>query len=34
MSEAEDHWRSSLESLLTRGMKGVRRIVSDQHSAQ
>jgi hypothetical protein len=32
MSEAEAHWRSFLESLLRRGMKGVRRIVSDQHS--
>jgi transposase-like protein len=32
LSEAEVHWRSFLESLLTRGMKGVQCIVSDQHS--
>ncbi len=32
LSEAEVHWRSFLENLLTRGMKGVQCIVSDQHS--
>jgi len=32
LSEAEVHWRSFLESLLTRGLKGVQCIVSDQHS--
>jgi transposase-like protein len=32
MSEAEVHWRPFLESLLTRGMKGVQCIASDQHS--
>lgn len=32
LSEAEVHWRSFLESLLSRGMTGVQFIVSDNHS--
>jgi len=32
LSEAEVHWRSFLESLVARGMKGVRLFVSDDHS--
>jgi len=32
LSEAEVHWRAFLESLVDRGMKGVRLIVSDDHS--
>lgn len=32
LSEAEVHWRSFLESLIERGMKGVRLIVSDDHA--
>lgn len=32
LSEAEVHWRSFLESLLSRGMTGVQFIVSDDHS--
>jgi transposase-like protein len=32
LSEAKVHWRSFLENLLTRDMKGVQCIVSDQHS--
>jgi transposase-like protein len=31
-SEAEVHWRSFLDSLITRGMRGVRLIVSDDHA--
>jgi len=32
VSEAEIHWRLFLQSLLDRGMSGVRFIVSDAHS--
>jgi transposase-like protein len=32
LSEAEVHWRSFLESLVARGMRGVSYIVSDDHS--
>ena len=32
LSEAEVHWRSFLESLVTRGMRGVAFIVSDDHA--
>lgn len=32
LSEAEVHWRTFLESLIERGMKGVRLIVSDDHA--
>ena len=32
LSEAETHWREFLESLLTRGMKGVRHVTSDHHA--
>jgi len=32
LSEAEVHWRAFLESLLKRGMRGVRFVVSDDHS--
>ena len=32
LSEAEVHWRSFLESLQRRGMKGVELIVSDDHA--
>jgi transposase-like protein len=32
LSETELHWRSFLECLCTRGLKGVQCIVSDQHS--
>lgn len=31
LSEAEVHWRSFLEHLQSRGMKGLRLIVSDDH---
>ncbi|MCP5115475.1 MAG: IS256 family transposase [bacterium] len=31
LSEAEVHWRAFLESLLARGMRGVRFVVSDDH---
>ena len=31
LSEAEVHWRSFLESLVARGLRGVRYIVSDDH---
>lgn len=31
ISEAETHWRSFLESLLERGLKGVDLIISDDH---
>jgi transposase-like protein len=31
LSEAEVHWRAFLESLLKRGMRGVRFVVSDDH---
>jgi len=32
LSEAEVHWRQFLESLQTRGLHGVRLIVSDNHA--
>jgi len=32
LSEAEAHWRSFLEALLSRGMQGVKLIISDAHS--
>lgn len=32
LSEAEVHWRSFFESLVARGLKGVRLITSDDHS--
>ena len=32
LSEAEVHWRAFLESLLKRGMHGVRFVVSDDHA--
>lgn len=31
-SEAEVHWRSFLDSLIARGLRGVRFIVSDDHA--
>lgn len=32
LSEAEVHWRHFLESLIRRGLKGVKLIVSDDHA--
>jgi transposase-like protein len=32
LSEAEVHWRRFLESLVTRGLNGIKLIVSDAHS--
>ena len=32
LSEQEVHWRSFLESLVARGMKGIRVIISDDHA--
>lgn len=32
LSEAEVHWRNFLETLIDRGLHGVRMIVSDDHS--
>jgi transposase-like protein len=32
LSEAEVHWRAFLESLVTRGLRGVEFIVSDDHA--
>jgi len=32
LSEAEVHWRSFLESLVARGMHGVRLVTSDSHA--
>jgi transposase-like protein len=32
LSEAEVHWRSFLQSLIHRGMRGVRCVVSDDHA--
>jgi transposase-like protein len=32
LSEAEIHWRSSLESLTQRGLSGVELITSDDHA--
>jgi putative transposase len=31
LSEAEVHWRSFLDSLIKRGLKGIRLIISDDH---
>jgi hypothetical protein len=32
LSEAETHWRKFMESLLKRGMHGVKLVVSDDHA--
>lgn len=32
LSEAEIHWRSFLQSLVSRGLSGVRLLVSDDHA--
>ena len=32
LSEAELHWRSFLDTLITRGLHGVRLVVSDDHA--
>jgi putative transposase len=32
LSEAEVHWRSFLDSLVARGLRGVRFITSDDHA--
>jgi transposase-like protein len=32
LSEAETHWREFLQSLLTRGLTGLRMVTSDDHS--
>lgn len=32
LSEAEVHWRTFLESLLTRGLVGVKLVISDDHT--
>jgi len=32
LSEAEVHWRAFLDSLIRRGLKGVKLIVSDNHA--
>ena len=32
LSEAEVHWRAFLESLISRGMRGVQFVVSDDHA--
>ena len=32
LSEAEVHWRTFLESLLTRGLVGVELVISDDHA--
>jgi transposase-like protein len=32
LSEAEVHWRAFLDSLLRRGLKGVKLIISDDHA--
>jgi transposase-like protein len=32
LSEAEVHWRTFLDSLIRRGLKGVKLIVSDNHA--
>lgn len=32
LSEAEMHWRAFLDSLIRRGLKGVKLIVSDDHA--
>ena len=32
LSEAEVHWRGFLENLITRGMRGLQLIISDDHA--
>jgi putative transposase len=32
LSEAETHWRSFLQSLVDRGMRGIKLVVSDGHA--
>ena len=32
LTEAETHWRSLLQSLLDRGMRGMKLVVSDDHA--
>lgn len=32
LSEAEVHWRQFLQSLLSRGLRGVRLLISDDHA--
>jgi Transposase and inactivated derivatives len=32
LNEAEEHWRTFLESLIARGLSGVQLIVSDDHA--
>lgn len=32
LSEAEVHWRTFLESLVRRGLRGVKLVISDDHS--
>ena len=32
MSEAEVHWRAFLDSLIQRGLRGVKFIASDDHA--
>lgn len=32
LSEAEVHWRSFLESLLKRGLRGIELVISDSHA--
>ena len=32
LSEAEEHWRAFLESLVERGLQGVELIISDDHA--
>lgn len=32
LSEAEAHWRNFIQSLLERGMRGVKLVVSDDHA--
>lgn len=32
LSEAEVHWRNFLESLMRRGLKGVKLLISDDHA--
>jgi putative transposase len=31
LSEAEVHWRAFLDSLIQRGLRGVKMIASDDH---
>ena len=32
LSEAEVHWRAFFESLVTRGLRGMELLISDDHS--